>query len=145
MTPAQAEWIRTHVWPAELARFNYRHAHICSCTWPCPCQEGRHNYCATPDGVPSLDARVAVIWGSIHTAYDLGGPLLHRQRRADVLHLPHQRPCRQLCQCTHPSHTGRPAEPVAVEQQAPGGSRAARRTRTVPVAAGQIGLFEETP
>jgi hypothetical protein len=142
MTPADAEWIRTHVWPAELARFNYRNTHICSCDWPCPCQEGRHHYCATPDGAPSLDVRVAVVWGSIHTAYDLGGPLLHRQRRADVVHLPWQRPCRQLCRC---DHTGRRDADVlaAAQQQAPAPARVARRTRTVRIAAGQIGLFEE--
>lgn len=142
MNAADAEWIRTHVWPAELARFNYRHENTCSCTWPCPCQQGRHNDCATPDGAPSLDVRVGVIWGSIHTAYDLGGPLLHRQRRANVVHLPQQRPCRQLCRC---DHTGRPDPDVlaAAQQQAPAPARAARRTRTVSIAAGQIGLFEE--
>ncbi|WP_060887628.1 DUF6248 family natural product biosynthesis protein [Streptomyces caniscabiei] len=138
MTPAQAEWVRTHVWPAELARFNYRNEHLCSCTWPCPCQKGRHNDCA-----PSLDVRVASIWGSIQTAYDLGGPLLHRQRRADVVHLPQQRPCRQLCQCAHPHHAGQTAAPAAEQQVAPRPDRTARRTRTVPVTAGQIGLFEE--
>jgi hypothetical protein len=144
MTPEQAAWVRDHVWPTELARTRYRNEHLCSCTWPCPCEKGQHHYCGTPDGTPAVDVLVAVVWGSIHTAYTLSGILQHRQRRANVLHLPQQRPCRQLCQCQHPFHTGQSAVPKeGPEQKTPSKPTTAPVRRPRPLPAGQLGLFEE--
>jgi hypothetical protein len=139
MTPDAATWVREHVWPSELARHSYRNEHLCTCTWPCPCEQGQHHYCLTPDNTPIVDVRLAVVWGSIYTAHKLLSA--HRQRRADVLHLPHQRPCRQVCQCEHPYHTGRPNAPQEGPQQHTPTTAPARRARPVP--AGQMGLFEE--
>ena len=138
MTPDAAEWVRTRVWPTELARTGYRNEHICSCQWRCPCDKGQHHYCLTPEGVPAADICIAHVYGSRFTAHVLSGILLHRQYVAQVIHLPHQKPCRLLCRCTHT----RTPTPDETPQQTPP-STTSRRVRQVPVAAGQLGLFEE--
>ncbi|MDX2841462.1 hypothetical protein PV377_21220 [Streptomyces ipomoeae] len=141
MNPADAEWIRTHVWPTELTKTWYQHEHICTCERPCPCEKGQHHYCLTPDGTPIVAVRLAIVYGSRYTGRRLlSRGNLYRQRRADVVHLPHQRPCRTLCRCDHK----RPGVvPTVADQKAPTPAPAPRRTRTVPITAGQIGLFEE--
>ncbi len=138
MPSADAEWIRAHVWPDELVADDYRTEPLCSCQWPCDCATGRHQYCITPGGIPATDVRVAIVYGSRHTAFGFGR-LLHRRHLADVICLPWQTPCRLLCQCTH----DRPAAPVQAPEQTAPTSAPARRLRPVPVPAGQLGLFEE--
>lgn len=143
MTPDQAAWVRENVWPPELARTRYRHEDTCTCTWPCPCEEGEHHYCLTPAGMPAAAVRVASVFGSAYTAFSLSGILLHRERRADVVHLPHQRPCRLLCRCQHPFHAGRTHAVGGAVQQVPSTPAAPPVRRPRPVPAGQMGLFEE--
>lgn len=142
MNPADAEWIRAHVWPTELANTWYQHEHICTCQWPCPCEKGQHYYCHTPGGTPAMAVRIAIVYGSRYTARALrtrGNP--YRQRVADVIHLPQQRPCRTHCDCDH-TRPGA-AVPTVADQKSPSPAPSARRTRTVPITAGQIGLFEQ--
>ena len=50
MTPAEAAWVRDHVWPAAMRRETGT-AGLCPCQWGLcgHCAAGQHTECRTPD------------------------------------------------------------------------------------------------
>ncbi|CBG73086.1 hypothetical protein SCAB_60671 [Streptomyces scabiei 87.22] len=131
MSPAQAAWIREHVWTGFRLR---NHNHIPSTTFACACQ-----------GAPSCECQRDQHAGCRHDGHPVNETVIHTSRgRAARFPEPYEhrapaggngrriaygtnndvawvwlagRPCREICTCVcHRPHSSVPAAPVRTEQ-----------------------------